>query len=133
MTQEEGDLSLPVDIGVGRLAGLPVQSYARPSSRLSSRRRRKEPWLQARVFNRLALVPGAVVSAGELAEAAYVMMADGGPIDGIRLVRIAIHRLRARGLPISTVRGRGYVLLKSDAGVSRVACRGANGSGFAGR
>ena len=89
----------------------------------SLRRRRKEAWLQARVFNRLALVSGAVVSADELAQAAYVMTPDGGPVGAIRLVRITIHRLRRRGVPIKTVRGRGYVLLKDGVIPPPGACR----------
>lgn len=102
-----------------RIHGVAPPAWPAPSSR----RRRKEAWLQARVFNRLALVSGAVVSVDELAQAAYVMSPDGGPLGAIRLVRVTIHRLRQRGAPIKTVHGRGYVLLKDGALLPPGACR----------
>ncbi len=71
-------------------------------------------WLQARVFNRLALVRGAVVPLKELIAAAYDASPDGGPANAanaVNAVRITILRLRCRGLRIDVVRGRGYVLM----------------------
>lgn len=68
-------------------------------------------WLQARVFNRLALVRGAIVPTKDLIEAAYGGEPDGGPLRAIANIRITIFRLRRRGVQIKIVHGRGYVLL----------------------
>lgn len=68
-------------------------------------------WLQARVFNRLALVRGAVVTLQDLIEAAYGDQLDGGPLRAKNNVRVTMFRLRRRGIRIRICRGRGYVLL----------------------
>jgi hypothetical protein len=68
-------------------------------------------WLQARVFNRLALVRGAVVTLQDLIEAAYGDQLDGGPLRAKNNVRVTMFRLRRRGIKIRICRGRGYVLL----------------------
>ena len=77
--------------------------------------RGRQAWSQAHVFNRLALVPCAVVSVEELIDAVYGATPDGGPVNAIFNVRVAIYRLRQRGLRIETVHGRGYVLSGSQA------------------
>lgn len=68
-------------------------------------------WLQARIFNRLALVRGAVVPLRDLIDAAYGGEPEGGPQGAIGNIRITIFRLRRRGVQIKIVHGRGYVLL----------------------
>jgi len=64
-----------------------------------------------RVFNRLALIRGAVVTLQDLIEAAYGDQLDGGPLRAKNNVRVTMFRLRRRGIRIRICRGRGYVLL----------------------
>lgn len=105
--------SRTVPLPVPMAAALPPEGDAAPPEGVPAvyiGGRGKQAWLQARVFNRLVLVPEAVVSVAELLDAAYGAAPDGGPVAAILNLRITIYRLRRRGVLIDTIHGRGYVL-----------------------